>query len=317
MANHLGLKQKKFSVVILHWLLLRRLLVCAALGFNFPFNSVAFASVQKKPVVNVRALELSEMADTLTYPARIEPRIRAAVLAEAEGVVSRIMAPLGSQVKAGAVVLVLRNTDPVYQYSPMQITSPVSGIVSSIEVTEGSRVNRGEKLALVTDPTQLRLVVEITAQDMAMMHAGLEGQMLVPGSKTGETINVRVKGVSPFVDPATGTASCELEFSAAHKTPHSLNLMAGSISRVSFRTNIRKGLSIAESAVTYRGSQAFVRVIENSKAKYVAVVLGRKQGDVVEIVSGLKRGDQVVERTSAYISDGEAVEIEASASRKL
>lgn len=267
------------------------------------------AAVSKKPVVFVRQAKLSELSETLTYPARIEPRIRASIVAEADGVVTKIIAPLGRAVKAQAPVLVIRNTDPVYQYSPMTVVSPVPGVVSRVEVTEGSRVARGDKLLMVTDPDQVRVVVEIAAQDVSSIRPGMLAELKAskPG---GEALQLRVRGISPFVDPATGTASCELEVSKAKdrtQLPPS-----GVISRVTFRVNKRKGFSIPESAITYRGKDPFVRLIADGKAKLVAVTLGRKEAGMVEIIKGLKSGDQLIERASGFVADGEAVDIQSS-----
>jgi multidrug efflux pump subunit AcrA (membrane-fusion protein) len=259
----------------------------------------------KKPVVFVAKAAVTELSEILTYPARIEPRIKASVLSEADGVVTKIVAPLGSSVKARATLLYVRNTDPVYRFAAMAVTAPVAGVVSRVEVTEGSRVAKGDKLALVTDPSQVRVVVEVTADDVRLIKNGQLAELTIPGSEKAPT-SLKVKGISPFVDPATGTALCELE-AANSKT---LLPLPGSIARVSFRANVRNGISIADDAVTYRGKDPYVRIVSAGKAKLVAVVLGRKQAGAVEILKGLKAGDTIVERTSKFVGDGEAVEVQ-------
>lgn len=284
-----------------------------ALVFTVSFtHSVAEAIPEKKPIVFVKPAELTELAEVFTYPARVEPRIKASVLAETDGVVSKIISPLGREVKPRTPLLVIRNTDPVYQYSPMIVTSPVAGVVSRVDVTEGSRVSRGDKLALVTDPGQIRVTVELTGQDVVSIHPGLAADLQFQSAGSGvEPIQLRVRGVSPFVDPATGTATCELEL-AKIKGAKKPTLPAGMIGRVSFRVNVRKGFSISDSALTYRGKDPFVRIIVDGKAKLVPVTLGRKQAGMVEIIKGLKVGDKVVERSSGFVADGEAVEVQSA-----
>lgn len=270
------------------------------------FAALSPKADEKKPVVFVKQARLTELAETLTYPARIEPRIKASVLAESDGVVTKIVAPLGSSVKAHAPLLFVRNTDPVYRFAAMVVTAPVAGVVSRVEVTEGSRVAKGDKLALVTNPNRVRVVVEITSEDLRLIRNGQEASLTVPSSSSEEKIILKVKGISPFVDPATGTALCELE--AANSKV--ILPPPGSIARVSFSANVHAGISIADDAITYRGKDPFVRIVTEGKAKLVAVVLGRKQAGSVEIVRGVKSGDAVVERTSKFVGDGEAVEIE-------
>ncbi len=276
-----------------------------ALFLLCPFAS---AAIQKKPIVFTKSIQLIELSETLTYPARVEPRIRASVVAENDGVVTKIRAPLGNTVKAGSPILVIRNTDPVYQYSPMVVTSPVAGVVSRVEVTEGSRVARGDKLVMVTDPDQVRVVVEVTAQDVASIKPGLQAELKMAGQEDG--LKVRVRGISPFVDPATGTASCELELDrkASKKSLPPL----GVIGRVLFKVNVRNGVSIPDAAITYRGKEPFVRVVADGKAKLVPVKIGRKEAGQVEVLKGLKAGDELVERSSGFVADGEAVEVQQS-----
>lgn len=269
----------------------------------------SFAAVPPKPIVFAKSIEMIELSETLTYPARIDARVRAEVVAENDGVVSRILAPLGSEVKVNTPILTIRNTDPVYQYSPMRVTSPVSGVVSRVEVTEGSRVAKGDKLVMVTGPDQVRVIVEITAQDVSSIKTGLEAELKIPGRDFEDGLKVRVRGMSPFVDPATGTATCELELAKAKEKTKQRLPPLGVIGRVVFNVNKRSGISIPDSAITYRGKEPYVRLVENGKAKLVAVKLGRKESGQVEILKGLAKGDQLVERSAGFVADGEEVEV--------
>jgi HlyD family secretion protein len=207
---------------------------------------------------------------------------------------------------------VIRNTDPIFNFAPMSVSSTVDGVVSKVEVTEGSRVQRGDKLLLVTDPEQVRVAVEVTSLDVGFIKPGLAAELRIPG--LDKVLALKVKGISPFVDPATGTASCELEL--ANRTNKKGNVLPplGVIGRVYFRVNIRKGISISDSAITYRGKDPYVRTVVEGKAKLVPVVMGRKEAGFVEILKGLKDGDQVIERSSSFVADGEAVEVQTKES---
>ena len=269
-----------------------------------------FALAPPKPIVFINKIKPVELAEVLTYPARIEPRIRASVVAEADGVVTRIIAPLGKPVKAKSGLLVIRNSDPVYQYAPMIVTSPVAGVVSRVEVTEGSRVARGDKLVLVTVPSDVSVVVQVPAQDLRSIHPGSTAELTIPGEMSlSGPIKLKVKGLSPFVDPGTGTAACELEPVSSKDSFKSLP-PAGAIARVTFRVNVRTGISITDNAITYRGKDPYVRVVRDGKSRLVAITAGRKQGGMIEVLKGLREGDNVVERTSGFIADGEAVDVQ-------
>lgn len=282
-------------------------LICAHLIAFVPQPS--WAAVEKKPVVFTKIVNSTELSETLAYPARVEPRIRASVIAETDGVVSKIIAPLGSRIQARKPLLVIKNTDPIYQYSPMVVTSAVDGVVSRVEVTEGSRVSRGDKLLMVTDPDQVRVTVEVTAFDLREIKPGMLAELKVPG--IDNPVMLQVKGASPFVDPATGTASCELEL-AKKKGAENRMPPLGMIGRVYFRVNVRKGISVSDNAITYRGKDPFIRIVESGKARLVSVVLGRKESGTVEVLKGLKAGDQIIERANGFVADGESVDVQSA-----
>ncbi|HUP58594.1 MAG TPA: efflux RND transporter periplasmic adaptor subunit [Bdellovibrionota bacterium] len=263
----------------------------------------------KPAIVFVRKLTSVELFDQLSYPARIVSKVNTTLLAEADGVVSKIHASLGAPVARKAKVLQIRHTDPVYQYAPVTVLSPVAGVVSSVDVTEGTQVTRGQRVATITDPAQIRFVVEVPSPDLSLVAPGSTGEFrLGPGA---EPVAVRVTGVSPFVDPATGTASCELELAKAARGK--LVLRPGQAGQVEFKVGLHQGFSIPDHAIVYKGAATFVRVVEEEKARQVAVKLGRKQRGQVEVVEGLKAGMQMVERSSRYVGDGEKVVVDTGA----
>lgn len=265
----------------------------------------------KTATVYTQAAKATPLSDTLTYPARLVPKVNASVLSESDGVVSQIKTPLGAVVGKGQALLTIKHTDPLYDYAPFSVTAPVKGVVSGVEITEGSRVTRGQKLLSITDPSQISITLEIAAVDYSALKAGMLGELRIPGETLAKP--VRVRGISPFIDPGTGTATAELElFPGSSKGV--TNLPPGLVATVSFRTREHLGFEIPESALVYRGSQTFVRHVESGKAKYQSVERGPTRRGQIEITQGIKEGMEIIVRTSTYVADGDAVNIEKAAS---
>jgi membrane fusion protein (multidrug efflux system) len=268
----------------------------------------AAVEAKPKPQVFVSQVKAKELFDQFVYPARVVSKVNSTILADSDGVVSRIYAPLGQKVSARARILQITHTDPVYQYAPIQVTAPAAGIVSSVEITEGAQVVKGQKLATVTDPRQTKIQVEVPALDLPSVQPGLEGEFMPTGAE--RPLKVRVLGISPYVDPATGTAGCEIVLDKSEKT----QLVPGVLGQVNFKANLRKGFMIPDSAVLYKGAATFIRLVQDGKAKQVPVTLGRKQRGNVEILKGLNEDASLVERSSRYIGDGEEVNVQTSGS---
>jgi hypothetical protein len=279
--------------------------------FNIVFLLIClpnFASANDepaRPVVFITAVKGHEIFDSLSYPARISSKINASVLADTDGAVEQIMAPLGKQVRRQESLLVIKNTDPIYDYAPNTVLSPVDGVVSSVEVTPGSRVVRGQRLATIIDPTQINIVIEVAASDLNAIHQGSAGELRLTGQERAFT--VKVLGISPFVDPATGTATCELRVISAKGS----SLPPGLVGQVTFKVRQHRGLQIPENAIVYRNKEPFVRIVDEGKAKYQAVSIGKARQGMIEITKGLRNGSSVIIRSSQFVAEGEAVIIQS------
>ncbi len=254
--------------------------------------------------VTIQDIKKVEITDSLTYPGQMESNINASLYADSDGVVKKIWKVLGDKVRRGEPLVTIKHTDPIYQYAPMVMSPEVSGVVSSIKVNEGSRVSKGELLATVTDPSKVRVIIEVAAQDLKSLTSGLVGEFKIFNSD--KPIAVRIKGLSPFVDPGTGTATAQLEvIQSAELLP-----TPGLVGQVSFKVNRRMGILVPDYALVYKGNDTFVRLVQNSKSNRVPVVTGRKQRGQVEILSGITEGDTMVERASGFVANGEEVKIE-------
>lgn len=262
-------------------------------------------SEDKLPVVFVEPLKSTEIFDSLTYPARLTPKINALVLSESDGVVQKLLTPLGTPVKKGAVLAVIKNSDPIYNFAPLKVLAPVTGVVSAVSVTEGSHVKMGSSIAQITNPTKIRISIEVAVSDLSAIEKNLEGVLIVNGSL--ETYPVRVSGVSPFVDPATGTATADLNLIPQKgKSPP---LQPGQVGRVEFKANAHQGIEVATFVIRYDGKKPYVRTVEDGKAIYNYVELGSTRRGMVEITKGPAPGKTLILRTNSYIGDGDRVEV--------
>lgn len=287
--------------------LAQRALVLLLVGSHFAVARAEDAE-PKLPVVLVAPAVESELAEVISYPARVSANVKATVYAPSDGVVTRVRAPLGTAVRSGTKLLEIKNIDPLYEYVPVAVDTPVAGVVSSVDVTEGTRVTKGQVLATVTDPAQKSLIVEVPAADVPYFKSGLGGEFFLP--MLGERFPhaaVRVKGVSPLVDPVTGTATVEL---AIEQASAAAVIPLGAIGKATFAVNKRKGIQVVEQAVVYRGKETFIRVVEAGKAKMLAVVLGDTRQGQTEVIKGLKKGDVIVVRASGFVADGQAVVVQ-------
>jgi multidrug efflux pump subunit AcrA (membrane-fusion protein) len=261
----------------------------------------------KPAVVFTETVKRVELFDLIVYPVRIVPKISATLVSEIDGVVDQIPFPLGSRVAKGQSTVIIKNTDPIQTFRPHRVSAPVSGIMGPLEVSIGSRVVRGQRLGTITNPDSVQILMELTAGDLGLIHAGQMGDLKTPDAV--RSFRVQVLGVSPTVDPATATATAELQVVSAKKKSAEA-LPPGLVGKVYFQTSSHQGIEIPDFAIFYRGPASFVRTIKEGKVAFVPVTLGQQRRGRLEILSGLSPGTELVLRTSRFVSDGEAVTIE-------
>ena len=85
-------------------------------------------------------------------------------------------------------------------------------------------------------------------------------------------------------------------------------LRSGMFGRAKFSRGTRPALVVPIAAVSEQGQLQSVLVVEEGNAHTRLVTLGQKQGDVVEILSGLNAGERVVSPRSTTLADGAHVE---------
>lgn len=267
------------------------------------FSALAMAAPQ--PVtVSVSTAKKNEIFDAMSYPAQVASRVNASISSDIDGVVTEIRRSIGQRVRRGQVLLVIKHIDPVFQYAPLKVRAPVDGVVSQIKVSVGSRVAKAEQVASVTDPNKVQLTIEVTANELKKVSRGFKG--LFQAADIEKPIPVIVKGISPYVDPATGTATCELTVVGK---PKNLNILPGMVGRVHFSLNKRKGFLIPERALVHRGDQTFVRIVKDDVVDLVPIKVGKKEKGFAEILTGLHEGDTFVARSSGFVTKGDKVQV--------
>lgn len=267
----------------------------------------ALAEALKTPVVFVEPAKTTELFESLTYPVRVSSTLQSPVLADFDGTIEKLSIRIGQRVKKGQALGVIRNTDPVYLYAPVALTSPISGQIASIEVTEGTRVTKGQKLITLIDAAKHLLSMEIPAADLSAMKTDLTGVMSFSG--VDEPISVQIRGISPLVDPMSGTATVELSL-VPGKDAASTQLPIGAIAKAQFKAQAHQGLEVPESALVFKGPQPQLRIVTNGTAHHISVEVGRPRRGMVEVLKGIKAGDLVVLRASSYVGDGDAVTVQ-------
>jgi HlyD family secretion protein len=194
------------------------------------------------------------------------------------------------------------------QYSYSEIRSPIDGMVTDRPLYPGETPSAGVPLITVMDLSRVTARAHIPQKDAALLKVGDQATIEVPGlDKPAEG---RVTLVSPALDPNSTT----IEVWVQAKNPGQ-TLKPGTSVRLSMVSEtVPDALVVPASAVlTATDGAATVMVIGSDRhARQLAVKVGIRQDENVQILEGLKEGQSVVSAGAYGLPDNSKVSVEAA-----
>ncbi|MGH7303018.1 MAG: efflux RND transporter periplasmic adaptor subunit [Candidatus Rokuibacteriota bacterium] len=188
------------------------------------------------------------------------------------------------------------------QLADTAILSPLDGVVSVKQASVGEYLVAGAPIATMVRVHPLRLRVSVPEREGVGVRAGHAVTLTVEGDPT--VYRGRVVRLSPIVHEQNRTLLVEAE------VPNERGfLRPGSFARVEIMTEVSQPVVTvpASSVIVFAGVEK-VLVVRQGKSAEVRVTTGRRLGEDVEIVEGLKRGDAVVARPGNLVG-GQAVTV--------
>lgn len=184
----------------------------------------------------------------------------------------------------------------------LSITSPISGSLDGVYVTPGAYVQEGDALFNIANSDILRLEIRIPEADIASLVNPHGAWFMVDGFTAPFRIDLdkgaRLVALGTTIDPQSRTVPLVFEFP---NTDNTLRIGMFVRAHVIIGAPV-KTVAIPANAVQEHGGVAVVYVQIHADAFERRVVqLGFREGDIVQIKSGLKPGEKVVTRGAYQI----------------
>lgn len=217
-----------------------------------------------------------------------------------------------AKTEAGALVR-LRNLgvpEPVIQQlktspSPTMLIdwpAPMSGVVMEKKVVVGQMVKAGDELYRLADLSTIWVIANVAEQDIAMVKIGAPAKMTFR-AYPGEVFQGKVTFILHELDTATRSAKVRIELkNPDHRIKHEMfadvEIDAGS-------KDVER-LVVPVSAVIDSGNRQVV-IIDKGEGRFEprAVKIGMRGDSFIEILDGVKDGEQVV-TTANFLIDAES-----------
>ena len=184
-----------------------------------------------------------------------------------------------------------------------EIKAPFAGTVTDKLVEVGDLAAPGISLLKLENGKALEVVIQVP--EAHLQNFTLESRLPVTVPVAGLEFVAEVREISPTVDPASRTTQIKLGL------PEVAGLRSGQFARVALADNRATTLMIRRAALRQVGQMQQVFVAEQGKARMRLVRTGAASGDLVEILSGLQAGEQVVIEAGAKLRDGQPLKLSA------
>lgn len=180
------------------------------------------------------------------------------------------------------------------------LRAPRAGEITEKMVIEGQAVKPGDNLFLIADRRTLWVDLAIFEQDAPAVHVGMPAAVRVDAVPT-LPFQGRVTFIYPQLDEKTRTltARVEVENSGGELRP-------GMYATAELQTTGRPAVSVPVGAVLPTGTRDIV-FVNRGDGQFAPreVRVGARGDSLVEIVAGLKAGDEVV-ASATYLLDSES-----------
>lgn len=183
-----------------------------------------------------------------------------------------------------------------------QVRAPVSGAISRKLANPGAYVEAQTGLFSLVDNSRLELESSVASSLLGPLRAGQEARFVV-ASFPGRSFEGRVREINPAVDSESRSARVRIQV----PNPDG-QLKSGMFAQGEVLTGVDPSALLVPLSAVYRDDassrSALVYVVENGRAAQRPIVLGQERDSKVQVVDGLKPGEQVIAEHSIEVAPG-------------
>lgn len=178
----------------------------------------------------------------------------------------------------------------------INVQSPASGVIVDKAAVKGMRVQPGQMLFRIADLSAVWVEAAVYERDLGLVRVGSPAAVTLD-AYPGQTFSARAAYVYPSLNEQTRTAKVRFQLS----NPGS-RFKPGMFANVVVRGPVTTALSVPSNAVIDSGTEQTVFIAQGDGYFTPRTVkVGRRVGDRVEIVEGVKEGEQVAASATFFL----------------
>jgi len=185
----------------------------------------------------------------------------------------------------------------------LTIRAPFAGILGFREVSNGAYIEAGNVITSLDDLSMIKVDFYLPERLLAHIHVGQQVSAVNSAYRDKEFTG-KISAIDSRID--SSTRSIKVRATISNKT---LKLRPGMLLNISVLLQVENILQLPESTIISIENKHYVFAENNGEAVRKSIIIGRRHPGVVEVVSGLVEGEQVVVEGALKLRDGSAVSI--------
>ncbi len=189
-------------------------------------------------------------------------------------------------------------------YNDTIVKSPLTGVVSSLDVKVGQIANNAQPSAVVVDNSKVYIELEVIESVVNKLKVGQKVSAKIPAAFDKE-ISSTIEYISPTADIANKLYTVKVAIANDEN-----KVRPGMTGEVNLSTDeINNVIAVTRDVILSNNGEDYVFVVEDNKAVKKLIKLGRDYDDSVEVKSGLSLGDKLIIKGHNYVDDGKKVKV--------
>jgi HlyD family secretion protein len=182
-----------------------------------------------------------------------------------------------------------------------QVRSPDDGVISARTATVGGVAGAGQELFRLVRQSRMEWRAEVTPSEVGRVKVG---QKVEVTAASGLKVAGTVRAIAPTADPQTRNVLVFADL------PKHAELKAGTFAHGLFQIGASEALTVPAQAIVVRDGHNYVFVIgADNKAGQRKIETGRRVGERVEVLQGLKAQEAVAVQGAGFLNEGDLVKL--------
>ncbi|MGQ9471568.1 MAG: efflux RND transporter periplasmic adaptor subunit [Candidatus Aminicenantales bacterium] len=175
------------------------------------------------------------------------------------------------------------------QLEKTRVKAPFAGVITDIKVSPQETVEVGRELFTLVDMKSVKVVARVLESEIGRVRPGQEVEVKFV-AYPDQKFRAEVSAISPLINPEDKTCLVHIALPNAKE-----EIKPGMHAEVEIAaTVLRDRLLVPQKAVLVRGGRKLVFVAEEGLAKWRYIETGAENESFVEVIEGVKEGEQVI-----------------------